>query len=651
MSYINFDKNQLVNLEYSLRREMIRSNRGGSYASSTIINCNTRKYHGMLVTPQPGIDHENHVLLSSLDETIIQQDAEFNLGIHKYKGGTYNPKGHKYIRDFSALEVPRLLYRVGGVILSKEMIFSSSEDRIIMRYTLEAANSLTRIRLRPFLAFRNAHNLSKENIYADKKYEKVDGGIRMKLYHGYTDLFMQISKQNEYTHAPDWYYNIEYQEEMDRGYEYLEDLLVPGFFEFDIKLGESVCFSAGISAIASARIKRLYNAELKGRIPRDSFENCLINAAQQFIVKRGSKTDVIAGFPWFGRWGRDTFVSLPGLTLTNGDVKTCKAVIDTMLKDLDGPLFPNNGSGSQSEYNSVDTPLWFFWTLQQYAMKTGQYKEVWKEYNRSMKQILDGYHEGTAFNIHMEPNGLIYAGVPGKALTWMDAIVYGKPVTPRIGLVVEVNALWYNAIRFSLELAEKAGDTQFIARWAEIADKIPEAFLQTFWNEEKGYLADYVDGDYNDWSVRPNMVFATSLQYSPVSEEIRKQVLSKIKQELLTTRGLRTLTPVSAAYKGTYFGNQEQRDLAYHQGTVWPWLFGHFAEGYLRIHGKSGLTFIKGYYEEFSQTVTECGVGTISEIYDGDPPHTPKGAISQAWSVAEILRVYQLIQKYESEND
>ncbi len=649
MSYIKFDKNQLVNLEYSLHREMLRSNRRGSYASSTIINCNTRKYHGMLVTPQPGIDHDEHVLLSSLDETIIQQDAEFNLGIHKYKGGTYNPKGHKYVRDFSAMEVPQLLYRVGGVILSKEMIFTSREDRIIIRYSLLEANFPTRIRLRPFLAFRNVHTLSKENIYADKKYEKVDNGIRMKLYHGYTELYMQISKKNEYTHAPDWYYNIEYQEEMERGYECHEDLLVPGFFEFDIKPGESVCFSAGISAIASASIKRLFTSELKQRIPRDSFENCLINAAQQFIFKRGAKTNIIAGFPWFGIWGRDTFISLPGLTLTTGEVKTCKAVIDTMLKDLNGPLFPNNGSGDKLECHSADTPLWLFWTLQQYVMKTGASNDVWKEYGRKMKQILEGFREGTVNNIHMEPNGLIYAGVPGMALTWMDAIVYGKPVTPRGGLVVEVNALWYNAIMFSLELAEIAGDKKFTSQWKEIAEMIPQAFLQTFWNEEKGYLADYVDGDYNDWSVRPNMVFATSLPYSPVSEEIRKKVLSKIKQELLTIRGLRTLTPVSAAYKGTCFGDQTQRDLAYHQGTVWPWLFGHFAEGYLRIHGKSGLSFIKGYYDEFSQTMTEHGVGTVSEIFDGDPPHTPRGAISQASSVAEILRVHQLIQEYEKD--
>ena len=648
MSYINFDKNQLVNLEYSLSREMIRSNRAGSYASTTIINCNTRKYHGLLITPQPGIDNENHVLLSSLDETVIQQEAEFNLGIHKYRGGTYHPKGHKYIRDFTVDEVPALQYKVGGVILSKELIFITREDRILIRYTLLDAHSPTRLRLRPFLAFRNVHNLSKANIYADRKYDGVQGGIRIRMYQGYSDLYMQLSKENDYIHAPDWYYHIEYQEELDRGYDYVEDLFVPGFFEVEIGKGESICFSAGTSPIAPSSMKRAYTLELKKRIPRDTFENCLINAAEQFVVRRGNRTEIIAGFPWFGRWGRDTFIALPGLTLVTGDHKTCKAVIDTMVSELDGPLFPNIGSGGQSAYNSVDAPLWFFWTLQQYAKAIGNPEKVWKDYGKKMKAILEGYRQGTGFNIHMEPDGLIYAGIPGKALTWMDAVVFGKPVTPRIGKPVEINALWYNAIMFSLELAAISGDIAFVKAWKELADTIPASFQTAFWHEEKGILADFVDGEYKDWSVRPNMVFATSLPYSPVPEESRKRILSKIKQELLTPRGLRTLSPVSAAYKGTYWGNQAERDQAYHQGTVWPWLFGHFAEGYLKIHGKSGLSFIRGYYQGFQQTLTEYGVGTISEIFDGDPPHTPRGAISQAWSVAELLRVHKLITEYES---
>ena len=646
MHYINFDKSQLVNLEYSLSRELIRSNRAGSYASSTIINCNTRKYHGMLVTPQPAIDNENHVLLSSLDETIIQMEAEFNLGIHKYPGGNYNPKGHKYIRDFITDPFPKLTYTVGGVVLTREMIFTSADDRMIIKYTLEEAHSPTKMKLRPFLAFRSVHSLSRENIFADKKYERVPNGISVKMYQGYTNLFLQLSKACEYTHVPDWYYHIEYQEEMERGYEYQEDLYVPGFFEFEISKGESVYVAAGTKEINPARIKTAYNAELKGRISRDTFENCLLNAAQQFIVRRDHKTEITAGFPWFGRWGRDTFISLPGLTLVTGDISTCRNVIDTMISDLAGPLFPNTGSGSHSAFNSVDAPLWFFWALQQYAGFTKKQKTIWKDYGSKMKLILEGYRNGTDFNIHMKENGLIHAGEPGVALTWMDAVVYGKPVTPRTGMAVEVNALWYNAICFSIEVAELAGDKRFVNEWKKIRDLIPDSFLNTFWDPRKGFLADYVDQDFKDWTVRPNMVFAASLPYSPVDEEIRMEVITVIRKELVTPRGLRTLTPKNPAYKGICAGDQAERDLAYHQGTVWPWLLGHFAEGYLKLYGKDGVAYIKGLYKGFEAVMTEHGIGTISEIYDGDPPHAARGAISQAWSVAELLRMGWMMEQY-----
>ena len=647
MSYINFDKNQLVNLEFSLGRELLRSNRAGSYANSTIINCNTRKYHGMLITPQPGIDNENHVLLSSIDETVIQMDTHFNLGIHKYPGGKYNPKGHKYLRNFVAEPYPMMTYRVGGVILTKEMVFTSRDDRMIIKYTLVEAHSPTKLRFSPFLAFRNIHALSKENIFADKKYEKVNQGIKVRMYQGYTDLFLQFSKDVEYTHVPDWYYNIEYQEEMDRGYEYQEDLYVPGFFELDIEPGESIYFAAGTKELAPSLMKKTFGAELEKRIPRDSFTNCLINSAQQFIVRKGKNTEILAGFPWFGRSGRSTFVSLPGLTMVTGDLQTCKSVIDTMVSEMNGPLFPLFGSGSNTIYSAADTSLWFFWTLQQYAEFSGEINKIWKEYGKKMKVILEGYKQGTDFNIHMEPDGLISAGVPGMALTWMDAFANGKPVTPRRGKAVEVNALWYNAIRFSLELAEMAGDKKFIDEWEPIAEMIPDAFFNAFWNPEKRFLADYIDGEYKDWAVRPNMVIATSLPYSPIREEIRKEVLSRIKQELLTPRGVRTLTPKSPVYKGTYFGDQNEREAAYHQGSASPWMLGHFVEGYLKIHGKSGLSLVKSLYNDFEPVMTEHGIGTISEIYDGDPPHHGKGAISQASSVAELLRIGYLIKKYQ----
>ncbi len=647
MSYITFDKSQLINLEYSLKRELIRSNRAGSYGSTTIIGCNTRKYHGLLICPLEYLDGGKHVLLSSMDETVIQHDASFNLGIHKYPG-IYEPRGHKYIRDFIVDPIPGIVYRVGGVLLKKEMLLSSLEERVLIRYTLLEAHSPTTLRFKPFLAFRNIHNLSKANMDVNTNYYTVNNGIRVKMYYGYPELFLQFSKKVDYVPVPHWHNNIEYLEEQRRGYEFHEDLYVPGYFEMSIKKGESVIFSGGISEATTQALAKRFESESAARIPRNSFENCLVNSAQQFIQNSGDKTDIVAGFPWFGRWGRDTFIALPGLTLAIDDVKTCKAVLNTMSAKLKGVLFPNLSHNSQAENFGADTPLWYFWALQQFAYSTKGYAVVWKNFGAKMKKILKGYRDGIESGISMHNNGLIYAGEHGKALTWMDAVINGKPVTQRKGYAVEIQVLWYNAICFSLELAKKAKDESFINEWKDFPKIIESSFVDLFWNNEKKYLADYVDGDYKDWTVRPNQIFATSMHFSPVNEDIKKAVLDIVEAELLTPYGLRTLTPKSPFYKGSYDGDQTERDEAYHQGTVWPWLFGHFAEGYLKLYGNGGVSFIERFFLGFEKELTHYGLGTIGEIFDGDPPHEPKGATSYARSIAELLRVKKLIKEYKS---
>lgn len=647
MNYITFDKNQLVNLEYSLKQELLRTSREGAYSSSTIINCNTRKYHGILVMPQPAIDEGNHVLLSSLDETIIQHNSEFNLAIHRYQGDVFSPKGHKYIKDFNVDPLPKLTYSVGGVELTKEMLFSHKDGRVIIKYTLVEAHSPTKIRFKPFLAFRNIHSLTRANHDADRSYEAIDNGIKLRMYRGYSYLHLQFSKQPDYVHVPDWYYNVEYIKEKKRGYDYLEDLYVPGYFELPISKGESIYFAAGIEPVAPSALVRAYKAEASRRVPRDSFENCLLNAAQQFIVTRGKKTEIISGYPWFGRWGRDTFVALPGLTMVTGELKTAKAVLDNMVQQMRGPLFPNMGIGEKAIYNSADTPLWFFWTLQQYGIYTNGTSKLWTEYGKYMKSILYGFKEGTLYNIKLHDNHLIYSGEQGYAVTWMDAVVDGKPVTPRIGYCVEINALWYNAVLFALQLASAAGDNDFVKDWQPTAEAFPEAFISNFWDEKRGYLADYTNGNYKDFSVRPNQVLATSLPYTPLPEEMRVRLLERVKSELLTQRGLRSLAPKNVLYKGIYTGNQAERDNAYHQGSVHPWLLGHFVEGYLAIHQANALKLIKEIYHGFEDEMFEHGIGTISEVYDGDPPHSGAGAISQAWCVAELLRINAIIKQYE----
>lgn len=637
MSYIHFDKAQLINLNYSLDREIIRTNRSGTYTSTTIIGCNTRKYHGLLVAPQPQINSENHVLLSTVHETVIQHGANFNLGISKFPGN-YSPRGHKYLKDFDSEPIPKLTYRVGGVLLQKEMILDTNRDRVMLRYTLLEAHSATKLRISPFLAFRGYHSLCKENDDINKEFTKVPSGVSFQLYDVYDPLFLQVSKKNTFVSNPEWFRNVEYILERERGYDYQEDLFVPGYFEFDIEKGESVIFSAGLTEADPKTREVAFEKEMARRIPRNNFENCLKNSAGQFIRLRDGDTRVIAGYPWFGWWGRDTFVALPGLTLTMGDNKTFLAVMDTMSRDLQGPLFPNVGSGVNFNMNSIDAPLWYFWAMQQYIIYTGDSKTIKKRYLDKMKGIIDGFRNGTDFNIHVQENGLVYGGEEGKALTWMDAVTPDGPVTARIGCPVEIQALWYNALCFYHELT---GEEEIAA----LAAKTKESFTLEFWSDEHGHLADYINGEEKNWDIRCNMVFATSLPYIMLDEEKNDSILETVKSKLLTTRGLRSLSPDDPAYKGYYFGDQISRDEAYHNGTVWVWPLGHFAEGYLKLHGKSGLNLVNKLIKGFDEVMTQYGIGTVAEIYDGDPPHRSKGAVSQAWSVAELLRMMDLIKK------
>ena len=526
MSYLKFDKKQLVNLEYSLQREILHSNRAGSYSCTTLSECNTRKYHGLLICPNDALDGGKHVLLSSLDATIIQHGEEFNLGIHKYQGDNYEPKGHKYIRDFETDIIPVTTYRVGGVVLTMERLLVEMTEQVLIKYTLVDAHSPTKLRFKPFLAFRNVHDLSHSNLYANTKYETVENGIRLKLYEGYPYLNMQLSKQVEYIPNPDWFYNIEYLKEKTRGYECLEDLYVPGYFEVDIKKEESIIFSGATFEDKPSQFSRKFTNELKKKTPRSSFFGCLQNSAEQFFVKTPNFTDIQAGYPWYNGRINQTFVALPGLSLAMDDTSLIKRILKTNIGRLKNGLFPVKWGRFHSEYNAVDAPLWFFWTIQKLVDELGGNVSVWKNYHKVFKEILSAYKNGTTYSIHMQENGLISADYMGVALTWMNAYSEGKPVTPRYGNPVEINALWYNAIRFALELADNVADKAFVDEWKPVAELVEQSFISTFWSDEKGYLADYVHHGNQDWSIRPNQVVAVALKYSPLSKEMKKSVLS-----------------------------------------------------------------------------------------------------------------------------
>ncbi|WP_430816068.1 glycogen debranching enzyme N-terminal domain-containing protein [Carboxylicivirga sp. RSCT41] len=638
MSYLKFDKAQLVNTEYSLKKEFIRTNRAGSFASSTIINCNTRKYHGLLICPIDEFNGDNHVLLSSLDETIIQHGAPFNLGIHKYPG-TYSPKGHKYIREYEVDPNPAITYRVGGVLLKKEILLVEKEQRILVKYTLLEAHSPTTIRFQPFVAFRNIHALTKANLDANTRAAVAKNGISLKLYEGFPQLFMQTSRAAEFVHAPDWYFDIEYKEEKKRGYECHEDLFVPGYFEMEIKKGSPIIFSAGTREATPGSLVRQFNSELKKRINRDSFESCLDNSAQQTISRKGKTVSVINGFPFLSHSERNTYLSIPGLCLSRDDEKTFNEILNTSLKTITNRFLPEKALNK--DRTSVDVPLWLFWTLQQYVTFGADKADIWSKYKKVIKEILNYYKSRSHLAIELHDNGLLWTSQ--KGVTWMKVRNNGTFLQQRMGYVVEVNALWYNAVVFALDLAGKGNDKSFIKEWQSYPDLIKESFNQVFWDDEKSYLADYVSDNYCSWSIRPNMLFAASLPNSCLNTEQKKSILDKVETDLLTPRGLRTLSPNNQDYLGVINGNEYERNRALHNGSVFPWLFGHYADAYLDLHKTSGVAHIKRLLEGFEECVTEHGIGSISQIYDGNPPHKPNEATSYALSVAEIIRVGKMI--------
>lgn len=637
MSYIEFDKTELVNIPFSKKKEIVRCSRTGAFATTTLLGLNTRKYHGLFILPQEKVDGERHVLVSSLNESIVIDDMEFHLGMHQYRGGVYDPKGNKYLQKFVADTIPVYYFRVGRFNFTKELLFSDHSERLIIKYTILDDFESASFQFQPLLAFRQIHQLTHKNDQVNTNFDTIQNGVKYCLYDNYTPIYLQSSEKIDYQHNPNWYFNFEYEEELNRGYDGHEDLINLGSINVSVKSKE-LYFSIGTEPIDPQDIAKVFNEELDGHRSRNSFLHCLQNAAEQFIIERNGKTQIIAGYPWFGRWGRDTFISVPGLTLSVvNKPQLCKTIIDDMLSEMKDGLFPNIGSGDQAAYNSVDAPLWFFRALQQYASYTHSEKKIWKEYGQVMKDILNAYRNGSMFNIKMLENGLIYAGREGVALTWMDAVVDGQPVTPRTGCAVEINGLWYNAIQFSIEMAHWAKDREFIEAWEPLAKSFPATFKETFWSKEIGYLADFVNGDYKNFQVRPNMMIAVSLPYVPISEKIRQLVLKKTCEELLTEKGIRTLSPNDPDYKGHYQGNQRERDAAYHQGTSWPWLLAPFSDGMLAVYGKSAVPFIENIFYKFDSCMKDYGISSICEITDGDPPFKPNGCISQAWSVAALL--------------
>ncbi|MBO4690066.1 MAG: glycogen debranching enzyme family protein [Paludibacteraceae bacterium] len=646
MSYLNFDKNVLVNLERSLQKEMIRTNRAGVYNSTTLVDCNTRKYHGQLVLPLPELGDENFVLLSSLDETVIQHGAEFNLGLHQYGENTFSPNGHKYIREFDCEVISTTVYRVGAMILRKERLLVSFEPRVMIRYTLVESGSPTILRFRPFLAFRSVNELTHENSSANTNMDECENGRFNRMYPGYPNLYMQFNKAVEYHHEPQWYKGIEYRKERERGYDYKEDLMVPGYFELPMKKGESVIFAAGVTECQTGQLKTIWKKEVERRIHRDDMFSTLKNSASQFYKREGDKCYLLAGFPWFGAEARATFFSVASCTLDTDRPEYWDAIMNkTALPEV---LSFMNGRQKEVKMTGMDEPdvlLWFVRAIQKFAHKY-TVREAADLYGQVCLSVINWYRKQHHPRALVHQNGLIWVDGTRRPATWMNATENGWPITPRTGYVVEVNALWYNAMRFTAEMLREMGKETSADLMEYQAEITKDAFVKTFWNGL--YLNDYVIDNYANKEVRPNMIWAVGLPYSPLDKKQQKAVVDICTKELLTPRGLRSLSPKSGNYRPMCYGDQIARNRSLHNGVVWPSTITAYSRAYMSVYKYSGTSFMERALVGFEQEMSELCIGTLNEFYDGNPPYKGHGGMSSASSVAAVISLMDTLKKYQN---
>ena len=645
MAFLKFNKSELVNLSYSLKREIICANKTGAYCNTSIVTCNTRRYHGLLAVPIDAFGGKKHLLLSSLDESLILNGKRFNLGIHCY-GSVYEPRGHKYIIDFEADPVPKITYRVGEIVFTKSILLVPDSDQVMIRFELVNAPAKVKLLLTPFLAFRDIHALTDENPNARTEGWEIPNGMAFNLYDGFPDLNMQFNtKDVSFETAPCWYKGITYSDEYRRGFACKEDLYVPGHFETEMKPGDAIVFSASVAIANPSGLKRKFDSFVAKAAKITTYHEQLVHCADLLKQDRGGHKMITAGFSWlYTGLLRETLEALPGLTLyANGDKAEFEEILDNLIADNQERLFHRT--------TQVEAPLRLAGALGHYIEYGADPKAVWKKYGPTVKGILESYLPGRRVEVAMQPNGLLWAQLDHWALSWMNTYVDGNPVTERAGYQVETNAMWFQSILFAVTMEREysPSDSTFLKEWSHILDLIRENFQNTFWNAGSGYLADYVDNAGQHLEVRPNMLYALVGEDIPVEPEIAQRVLQVIDNELVTRRGIRTLSPRHSEYKGVYEGSQTDRDLAYYNGCCLTSLLGPYCEVCFKMKGAAFLNkaqwLVNGFYEDLNKH----GVGAFSELYDGDPPHEPHGAISSALSTAALLEVEYLKNKYKEE--
>lgn len=648
---IQFDERVCRNLDVSSRREWLETNGLGGFASSTITGLNTRRYHGLLVAatkPPAG----RMVLLSKMEETLVIGGRRAELSVNRYPG-VMHPRGDRYLKQFRKDPFPVFVYEVEGITLEKSVFMVQGENTTVIQYELRGADCT--LELRPLIAFRDFHGMTHENGALNPSLEIQLGWVRVAPYAGLPSLYLAHTG-GEVQRDGTWYRNSDYSVEQERGLDYQEDLFNPLVLIFDLRRDSRAAVVASTEMRSAESAGALCAAEIERRekivaaAPSDDpFVRALALAADQFIVRRGDGHTVIAGYPWFGDWGRDTMITLPGLTLVPGRYDVAKSMLQAFAGYVDRGMLPNRfpDAGEAPEYNTVDATLWFFEAIRALAARTGDYEFVRARLYDVLADIIRWHERGTRYGIHVDSDGLLMAGEPGVQLTWMDAKVGDWVVTPRIGKPVEIQALWYNALRVMEDFACKFGRESDGVNYRELADRAQHSFLEQFWNAQAGCLYDVVNQDVRDASIRPNQIFAVSLFHKMLSPGKAASVVDVVGRNLLTPYGLRSLAPGDPQYRGRYEGNPFNRDGAYHQGTVWPWLLGPFVTAYLEVHGRSteARKQAVAWLAPFRSWIEDEGLGQIPEIFDGNPPQRSVGCTAQAWSVAEMLRVCVEIEK------
>lgn len=644
------DKNTLQNFAEATQYEWLETNGLGGWSSSTIIGCNTRRYHGLLVAATaPPAERMN--LVSKLDETIVVNEQRYELGTNNY-GDAINPNGYNFLKSFSKDLFPQWIYEVDGIQLKKTIAMVHGENTTLIIYDVVKAPKPFTLELLPLLSVKGYHGLIHANNDINREASFENNIFKTKAYEGTPDIFIKVPGGN-YKANPNWFYNFNYSVEQYRGQDFIEDLFNHGTISVQLKKGDSIgiIVSTGDPSTKDAH-ELLAKESLRRQLllndqPEDKTVQQLILAADQFIVKRGEdlKT-VIAGYHWFTDWGRDTMISLPGLCLSTGRFDDAKKILAAFANSVSQGMLPNRfqDNGEAPEYNNVDGTLWYFISIYKYLQTTNDKKFILNEILPVLRDIIEWHYKGTRYNIHVTEDGLLYSGEAGVQLTWMDAKVGDWVVTPRSGKAVEIQALWYNALMIYSELLSLNKEKNEAKLISEKASFVKQSFGQQFWNKENNYLYDVIDGESKDSSLRPNQLFAISLPYPLIEGKEAKAVLKIVQEKLYTPVGLKSLPADDSRYIGIYGGDAFHRDAAYHQGTVWSWLLGAYIDAIIKVKGKSSKATAKKIIDAFKYHLNEGCIGSVSEIFDADAPHHPRGCIAQAWGGAEILRV---IKEYE----